>query len=122
MAAILTFMIAADGQTDSFHIEVWRWTAMGVLIIVVGWLWVSWRGGSYPFGEVSGPMPISDANMVRQLQRNVLESLAPPAVAQGDSTPTKPMLDSLTPPKSQKKTTAPAKSVLDSLTPPTQQP
>ncbi|MCR4276336.1 MAG: hypothetical protein NUV90_03055 [Candidatus Parcubacteria bacterium] len=105
--------------------QIWKWVLAVAVLLAVGWLWFSWRSGTFldtpgfPFGEqgVYTPAPTDE---------EVIDSLSVPSTTEGtaSSTPAAP-LESLSPAASAPQTGAsnadnPAvdSSVLDSLSAP----
>ena len=85
----------------------WRWIVMGVVILLMGWLWVSWRNGWPPFGGESVVMPIP---------RQVIDSLTATGTPPRSESVVETLKQLTSTPGSAAETTSNT-SVLDSLTP-----
>ena len=86
--------------------KVGRWVIAIVAVLVVGWLWVSWRSGWFPFGaQQTTQQEILDSltatNVPTSSPAAVLKTLTPTAKTKMET----------------KMTAASTTSILDSLTP-----
>ena len=86
--------------------KVGRWVIAIVAVLVVGWLWVSWRSGWFPFGaQQTTQQEILDSltatNVPTSSPAAVLKTLTPTAQTKTKMTAasTTSILDSLTPKK-----------------------
>lgn len=86
----------------------YKWIAILVVLLLVGWLWVSWRNAWFPFGAPSAITP-------QQIADSLTATGTPMNTANATDT-----LKSLTPTSPAKPTAGTIKSnasILDSLTP-----
>ena len=86
--------------------KVWRLVIAIVVVLVVGWLWVSWRSGWFPFeAQQATQQEILDSltatNVPTSSPAAVLKTLTPTAQTKTKMTAasTTSILDSLTPKK-----------------------
>ena len=86
----------------------WRWMAMPLVVLLVGWLWISWRSGWFPFG--TGYIATEGTE---QRQANILNSLTASASVGNDPGI---LLKQLTPSASTKNPATNDGAVLGSLT------
>lgn len=91
--------------------KVWRWIIAVAILLVAGWLWVSWLNGWFPFGAWQTP----------QTPQEILDSLTPISAPTDNSTDVLNTLETLTPlvqTEAEVNTaTDSTTSILDSLTP-----
>lgn len=94
-----------DRTTD--RARVWRLVFGIAVVLVVGWLWVSWRSGWFPFGA----QQTTQQEILNSLTATNVPTSSPAAVLE-TLTPTAQQMKTKT-----KMTAASTTSILDSLTP-----
>lgn len=98
--------------------QLWKWLLAGAVVVLVGWLWMSWRADSFPFGSSSGGT--QNTEQAPPSEESVIDSLTATGMPDSQSASSS---QSLTPEPSSGKSPAVGSptvdsSILDSLSAP----